>query len=47
MKIVVTGALGNISKPLAIALIENGHQVTVISSNTEKIKNIEALGAVV
>jgi uncharacterized protein YbjT (DUF2867 family) len=45
MKIVVTGSLGHISKPLAIELVEKGHQVTVISSKVEKQKDIEALGA--
>jgi uncharacterized protein YbjT (DUF2867 family) len=45
MKIVVTGSLGHISKPLALALIEKGHVVTVISSKPEKRKDIEALGA--
>ncbi len=45
MKIVLTGSLGNISKPLAIDLIEKGHHVTVISSKTERQKDIEALGA--
>jgi uncharacterized protein YbjT (DUF2867 family) len=45
MKIVVTGSLGNISKPLTAALVQKGHAVTVISSNQEKQENIEALGA--
>ena len=45
MNIVVTGSLGNISKPLAKILIEKGHSVTVISSKTERQKEIEALGA--
>lgn len=45
MKIVVTGSLGHISKPLAQALIQKGHTVTVISSNPEKQKDIESLGA--
>jgi uncharacterized protein YbjT (DUF2867 family) len=45
MKIVVTGSLGNISKPLAQSLIEKGHKVTVISSKAERQKDIEALGA--
>ncbi|WP_183560787.1 NAD(P)H-binding protein [Mucilaginibacter sp. SP1R1] len=45
MKITLTGSLGNISKPLAKQLIENGHQVTIISSNAGRIANIEALGA--
>ena len=45
MKIVVTGSLGNISKPLSIALIKKGHSVTVISSNSAKQVEIEQLGA--
>ncbi|SHN24025.1 SDR family oxidoreductase [Chitinophaga sp. CF418] len=45
MKIVVTGSLGNISKPLSIALIKNGHSLTVISSNPAKRVEIEQLGA--
>ncbi|PSL29010.1 SDR family oxidoreductase [Chitinophaga ginsengisoli] len=45
MKIVVTGSLGNISKPLSIALIKQGHSVTVISSNPAKQREIEQLGA--
>lgn len=44
MNIVLTGSLGNISKPLAVKLIAKGHSVTVISSNTDKQKDIEALG---
>jgi uncharacterized protein YbjT (DUF2867 family) len=45
MKVTVTGSLGNISKPLTKELVQKGHQVTVISSNEEKQKDIEALGA--
>jgi uncharacterized protein YbjT (DUF2867 family) len=45
MKIVITGSLGNISKPLAQKLIQSGHSVTVISSKAEREKDIEALGA--
>ena len=45
MKIIITGSLGNISKPLTKELVQKGHLVTVISSNAEKQKNIEALGA--
>lgn len=46
MKITITGSLGNISKPLAIDLLQKGHTVTVISSNKEKRKVIEDLGAI-
>lgn len=45
MKVIVTGSLGNISKPLTAALVEKGHTVTVISSSPEKQAAIEALGA--
>lgn len=45
MKIVITGSLGNISKPLTQELIEKSHSVTVISSNPSKRKDIEVLGA--
>src|SRR5690349_13509900 len=45
MKIVVTGSLGNISKPLTQDLVEKGHLITVISRKPEKQKDIEALGA--
>lgn len=45
MKIIITGSLGHISKPLTTALVQKGHAVTVISRNPEKQKDIEALGA--
>ena len=45
MKIVITGSLGNISKPLTIELVKKGHHVTVISSKAERQKDIETLGA--
>lgn len=45
MKYVITGSLGNISKPLTQKLIAAGHQVTVISSKADKIAEIEAIGA--
>ena len=46
MKIIITGSLGNISKPLAKELVQKGHAVTVISSNPDKQKDIEAMGAI-
>ena len=46
MKVIVTGSLGNISKPLAEELVEKGHTVTVVSSKPEKQKDIKALGAI-
>jgi uncharacterized protein YbjT (DUF2867 family) len=45
MKIVLTGSLGNIGKILAPQLLQQGHNITIISSSTERIKDIEALGA--
>ena len=45
MKIVVTGSLGNISKPLTEELVQKGHSVTVISSKSERQADIEAIGA--
>lgn len=45
MKIIITGSLGHISKPLTQELVQKGHTVTVISSKPEKQKDIEALGA--
>ncbi len=45
MKIIVTGSLGNISKPLTKELLEKGHDITVISSNPERKSEIESLGA--
>jgi nucleoside-diphosphate-sugar epimerase len=45
MKIIVTGSLGNVSKPLTKELIQKGHSVTVISSKAGRQKEIEAMGA--
>ena len=45
MKIVVTGSLGNISKPLTQELVRKGHSVTVISSKSERQADIEDIGA--
>lgn len=45
MKIIVTGSLGNISKPLTIELVQKGHSVTVISSKAERQTAIETIGA--
>ncbi|QMU26692.1 NmrA family NAD(P)-binding protein [Adhaeribacter radiodurans] len=45
MKIVVTGSLGHISKPLTQELIHKGNTVTVISSNPGKQTEITAIGA--
>ncbi|SEV89580.1 Nucleoside-diphosphate-sugar epimerase [Chitinophaga sp. YR573] len=45
MKIIITGSLGNISKPLTEILVAQGHTVTVISSDSKKQDAIEKLGA--
>ncbi|SKC03425.1 NmrA family NAD(P)-binding protein [Dyadobacter psychrophilus] len=45
MNIVITGSLGNISKPLAEELIRKNHSLTIISSKEERRQAIEALGA--
>src|SRR5579871_2974475 len=45
MKIVLTGSLGNIGKPLTKILVGHGHSVTVISSKADRQAEIEALGA--
>ncbi len=46
MKIIVTGSLGNIGKPLTKALVQEGHQVIVITSKQAKKNEIEDLGAI-
>jgi uncharacterized protein YbjT (DUF2867 family) len=45
MKIVITGSLGHISKPLADSLLQKGHSVTIVSSNPERQTAVETLGA--
>ncbi len=45
MKYVITGSLGNISKPLAEALLKEGHQVTIVTSNYKHEDAIKAMGA--
>lgn len=45
MKIVLTGSISNIGKPLVKELVDKGHLVTVISSNEERTPEIKALGA--
>lgn len=45
MNIVLTGSIGNIGKPLVKELMQKGHSVTVISSNSDRKPTIEALGA--
>ncbi|MDB5276497.1 MAG: NAD-dependent epimerase/dehydratase family protein [Ferruginibacter sp.] len=45
MKIIITGSLGHISKPLVNILVQKKYSVTVISSKAERQKAIEAAGA--
>ena len=45
MKYIVTGSIGNISKPIAEALIQGKHEVVIISSDAHKKQTIENLGA--
>lgn len=45
MRFIVTGSLGHISRPLAEKLIAEKHDVTIITSKTERASEIEALGA--
>lgn len=42
---VITGSIGHISKPIAEHLIEAGKNVTIITSDPNKVSQIEALGA--
>jgi uncharacterized protein YbjT (DUF2867 family) len=46
MKIIITGSLGNISKPLTQKLVAGGHTVVVVSSDPGKQISIEAIGAI-
>ena len=45
MKIVVTGSLGHISRPLTQELTRRGHSITVVTSKPERKAEIEALKA--
>lgn len=45
MKIAITGSLGNVAGPLTKQLLAEGHELTVISSNNDRKKDIEAIGA--
>jgi uncharacterized protein YbjT (DUF2867 family) len=45
MHFVITGSLGHIGKPLTSQLCKEGHSITVISSNSSRKKEIEAIGA--
>lgn len=45
MKITTAGSTGNVGQPLVKLLVSAGHEVTVITSNSERRNAIEALGA--
>ncbi|WP_026632979.1 NmrA family NAD(P)-binding protein [Dyadobacter alkalitolerans] len=45
MKYIITGSLGNISRPVTKNLVAAGHDVTVVSSSADKKSAIESLGA--
>jgi uncharacterized protein YbjT (DUF2867 family) len=45
MKYVITGAAGNVSKPLAEKLLKAGHRVTVIGRNPDHLKPLVEKGA--
>ncbi len=45
MNYTITGSLGNISKPIVEGLVKAGHNVTVLTRNTETAEQINALGA--
>jgi uncharacterized protein YbjT (DUF2867 family) len=45
MKYVITGSIGNISKPVVEQLASAGHDVTVITRDESKTKEIESLNA--
>lgn len=42
---VITGSIGHISKPIVTGLVKAGKNVTVITSNVDKVKEIGQLGA--
>ena len=42
---VITGSIGNISKPIVTGLVKAGKNVSVITSKADKVKDIEQLGA--
>lgn len=44
-KYVITGSLGHISKPIIEGLVKAGKDVSVITSNSDKVKEIESLKA--
>ncbi|MFM8913901.1 MAG: NAD-dependent dehydratase, partial [Flammeovirgaceae bacterium] len=45
MNYVITGSVGHISKPIVQQLIAAGHHASVITSNADRVKDIESLKA--
>lgn len=45
MKFTLTGSLGHITQPLAANLVAAGHQVSIITSTSDRVAAIESLGA--
>lgn len=45
MKYIITGSIGNISKPVVKKIKKAGHEVIVVTSNQDRVKQIEELGA--
>lgn len=45
MNYIITGSLGHTGKPITEGLVKAGHSVTVITSKSENVAAIEALGA--
>jgi uncharacterized protein YbjT (DUF2867 family) len=44
-KYIITGSIGNISKPIVEGLVKAGNEVSVITSSSDRVKEIEKLGA--
>jgi uncharacterized protein YbjT (DUF2867 family) len=44
-KYLITGSIGNISRPIIQSLVKAGHSVNVITGSVDRVKDIEALGA--
>ncbi len=42
---VITGSIGNISRPIVEALVKAGKKVSVVTSNNDRVSEIEKLGA--
>jgi uncharacterized protein YbjT (DUF2867 family) len=44
-KYLITGSIGNISKPIIEGLVKAGHSVSVVTGSADRAKDIEKLGA--